>query len=110
MNIKPKLDDILTQVEAAPGGALSTRLMNEAIAAILGCPSSEANSAWRKYMKNFAEDPSPDLDRLTLKNTDPATSDPEVRKQVVYMVAYFVCGSITPLTTRQRVTADVIDQ
>jgi len=110
MNIKPKLDDIITQVEAAPGGALSTRLMNEAIAAILGGPSSEATSAWRTYMKNFAEDPSPDLDRLTLKNTDPATNDPEVKKQVVYMVAYFVCGSITPTTTRQKVTADIIDQ
>ena len=110
MNIKPNLDNIITQVEAAPGGALSTKLMNEAIAAILGGPSSEAASAWRKYMKNFAEDPSLDLDRLTLKDTDPATKDPEVKKQVVYIVAYFVCGSITPTSTKQKVTAAIIDQ
>ena len=108
MNIKPTLDDIITQVEAAPGGALSAKLMNEAVAAILGGPSSQAGSAWRKYMKNFAEDPSPDLDRLTLN--DAVKNDPEVKKQVVYMVAYFVCGSTTPRTTRQKVTAEVIDQ
>jgi len=105
MNIKPKLDDIITQVEADPRGALSEKLMKEAIPAILGGPSSQA---WNKYMKNFAEEGSPDLDRLML--TDKVKDDPEVKKQVVYMVAYFVCGSITPITTRKKVTKDVIDQ
>jgi hypothetical protein len=104
MNIKEKLDDIIDQVEADPNGALADNLMNKAIAAILGGPNS---ADWKAYMGFFADTPQ-ELDRLTLK--DAAATDPWVKKQVVYMVSYAVCGAITITNTRVVVTSEVIDQ
>lgn len=97
------MNNVLDQVAADSSGTIGNVLSYKAVNAILnGIHSDE----WKQYMQYFAQTPA-ELNRLTFNDTA-SESDPDVRQNIVYMVAYATCTTITLAQMRAAVD-DVVE-
>jgi hypothetical protein len=107
MTILQKIDEVIATEKTDQTGQISSKLQDEAVAAILGGIKSDA---WKTYMKNFADTPE-QLARLTAEDPkDPATNDPYIRKALAYLVSNAVCGLDTVTRLRDRLDDGLLDQ
>jgi hypothetical protein len=98
------MDRILVDVEPEndPTGDVARTIGYRAVEAIYnGVDSGE----WEEFMRYFASTTA-ELNRLTFKDEDSQIAD--VQRNIIYLAAYSVCGSIT-LTKLREVMDPVID-